>query len=165
VPAEYEAKPLSQAFLTLSQIAPQILEHQTNGTIAAVALDRQRPDEQVKLGNYILNAGLPRNRGSTNAPNLVGCGLFIALGPDEYLLAGNNISLTFTPNTPGPPIAGLAEQAAGRYDKNGKWVTTHLLGGDDSVFSSEPPPGQSGSVVRLSYGEHAIQRVLLYRYR
>jgi hypothetical protein len=165
VPAEYEAKALSQAFLTLSQIAPQILEHQTNGTIAGVALDRQRPDEQVKLGNYIINAGLPRNRGSTNVPNIVGCGLFIQLGADEYLVAGNNVSLTFTPNTPGPPIAGIGAQEAGRYDKDGKWVATHFLGGDDSVFSSEPPPGQSGSVVRLSYGEHAIQRVVLYRYR
>ena len=165
VPALYEAKPLSQAYLTLSQIAPQILEHQTNGTIAGVALDRQRPDEKVKLGNYILNAGLPRNRGSTNVPNIIGYGIFMVLGPDEYLLSGNNVSLTFTPDSPGPPIAGLGEQAAGRFDKNGKWVTTHFLGGDDSVFSSEPPPGQSGSVVRLQFGEHAIQRVKLYRYR
>jgi len=87
------------------------------------------------------------------------------LGPDEYLLAGNNLFVTFTPDSPGPPIAGLGEQAAGRFDKNGKWVTTHFLGGDDSVFSSAPPPGQSGSVVRLEFGEHAIQKVKLYRYR
>ena len=59
LPPEYEAKALSQAFLTLSQIAPQILEHQASGTIAGVALDKQRPDEKVKLGNYILNVGLP----------------------------------------------------------------------------------------------------------
>jgi len=165
VPPEYEAKALSQAFLTLSQIAPQILEHQTNGTIAGVVLDRQRPNEKVKLGNYILNVELPHGRGSTNVPNLIGYGLFMPLGPDEYLLAGNNLFLTFTPDSPGPPIAGLAEQAAGRYDKNGKWVTTHFLGGDDSVFSSAPTEGQSGSVVRIMFGEHAIQRVKLYRYR
>jgi Domain of unknown function (DUF5597) len=166
VPPEYEAKALSQAFLTMSQIAPQILEHQSSGTIAGVTLDRQRPGETVKLGDYILNVELPHGRNSTNAPpNLMGCGLFMATGPDEYLLAGNNLFLTFTPNTPGPPIAGLAEQEAGRFDKNGKWVATHYLGGDDSVFSSTPPPNQSGSVVRLSWGEHAIQRVKLYRYR
>ena len=89
----------------------------------------------------------------------------MAAGPDEYLLAGNNLLVTFTPNTPGPPIAGLAGQEAGRFDNNGKWVATHFLGGDDSVFSSDPPAGQSGSVVRLAFGEHAIQRVKLYRYR
>ena len=156
VPAEYEAKALSQAFLTLSQIAPQILEHQSKGTIAGVAVDKQKPDEKVKLGNYILNVGLPRGRGAQNeVPDLIGYGLFMAVGPDEYLVAGNNLHITFTPNTPGPPIAGLAEQEAGRFDNNGKWVATHLLGGDDS----------SDSVVRLSWGERAIQRVTLYRYR
>jgi len=165
VPPEYEGKALSQAFLVLSQVAPQILEHQTNGTIAGVALDRQRTDEKVKLGNYILNVGLPHGRGSTNVPNIIGYGVFMATGPDEYLIAGNNLFLTFTPDSPGPPIAGLGEQAAGRFDKNGKWVTTHFLGGDDSVFSSAPTPGQSGSVVRVEFGEHAIQRVKLYRYR
>jgi hypothetical protein len=87
-------------------------------------------------------------------------------GPDEYLLAGNNLLITFTPDTPGPPIAGLAGQEAGRFDNNGKWVATHFLGGDDSVISSDPPaPGQSGSGVRLILGERAIQRVKLYRYR
>jgi len=156
VPAEYEAKALSQAFLTLSQIAPQILEHQSKGTIAAVAVDKQKPDEKVKLGNYILNVGLPRGRGQQNVvPDLIGYGVFMATGPDEYLVAGNNLHITFTPDTPGPPIAGLAEQEAGRFDANGKWVPTHLLGGDDS----------SDSVVRLSWGERAIQRVTLYRYR
>ena len=166
VPPEYAAKALAQAFLTLSQIAPQILEHQTNGTIAGVVLDRQKPNEKVKLGNYILNVELPHGRGSTNAsPNLIGYGVFMPLSPDVYLLAGNNLFVTFTPDSPGPAIAGLGEQAAGRYDKNGKWVTTHFLGGDDSVFSSAPTPGQSGSVVRLQFGEHAIQRVTLYRYR
>ena len=166
VPPEYEAKALSQAFLTLSQIAPQILEHQSSGTIAGVSLDRQRPNERVKLGNYILNVELLHGRGAQAVvPDIVGYGLFMTLGPDEYLLAGNNLFLTFTPDTPGPPIAGLAEQAAGRYDKNGKWVTTHFLGGDDSNFSSEPPVSQSGSVVRIMFGEHAIQRVKLYRYR
>jgi hypothetical protein len=156
VPAEYEAKALSQAFLTLSQIAPQILEHQSKGTIAGVALDKQRPDEKVKLGNYILNVGLPRGRGQqATVPDLIGYGVFMAVGPDEYLVAGNNVMITFTPATPGPPIAGLAEQEAGRFDKNGKWVAAQSLGGDDS----------SESVVRLSWGERAIQRVTLYRYR
>jgi hypothetical protein len=166
VPPEYEAKALSQALLTLSQIAPQILEHQSKGTIAGVALDKQRPDEKVKLGGYVLNVGLPRARSAPSViPDLVGYGLFMAVGPDEYLLAGNNLLITFTPDTPGPPIAGLAAQEAGRFDGTGKWVATHFLGGDDSVFSSDPPANQSGSVVRLSFGERAVQRVKLYRYR
>jgi hypothetical protein len=167
IPPEYEAKALSQAFLTLSQIAPQILEHQSKGTIAAAVLDKQKTDEKVKLGNYILNVGLPRRggRAQTPVPDVIGYGLFMAVGPDEYLLAGNNVLITFTPDTPGPPIAGLAEQEAGRFDNSGKWVATHFLIGDDSMITNTPTPDQSGSGVRLAFGERAIQRVKLYRYR
>jgi hypothetical protein len=156
MPPEFEAKALSQGFLTLSQVAPQILEHQSKGTIAGVVLDKQRPSEKVKLGNYILNVGLPRGRGAqAPVPDLLGYGVFMLTGPDEYLLVANNLMVTFTPDTPGPPLGGLAEQAAGRFDSNGKWVTLQLLGGDDS----------SDNVVRLSFGERAIQRVKVYRYR
>jgi len=166
-PPEYEAQPLPQAFLILSQVAPQILEHQSSGTIAGVALDSHKPEEHVKLGNYILNVEIPRGRRDPSVvPDTIGYGVFMTAGPDEYLLAGNNLLITFTPDTPGPPIAGLAGQEAGRFDNNGKWVATHFLGGDDSVISSDPPaPGQSGSGVRLILGERAIQRVKLYRYR
>ena len=89
----------------------------------------------------------------------------MALGPDEYLLAGNNLLLTFTPDTPGPQIAGLAQHEAGRFDNKGKWVATHFIGGDDSMITSYPAANQSGSGVRLAFGERAIQRVTLYRYR
>jgi hypothetical protein len=168
IPAEYEAKALSQAFLTLSQIAPQILEHQSKGTIAAVVLDKQKTEEKMKLGNYTLNVGLPRRGGGrapAAVPDVIGYALFMAVGPDEYLLAGNGVLITFTPATPGPPIAGLAEHEAGRFDNNGKWVATHFLLGDDSMITNTPAADQSGSGVRLAFGERAIQRVKLYRYR
>jgi hypothetical protein len=32
------------------------------------------------------------------------------------------------------------------------------------MITSDPPPDQSGSGVRLGFGERAIQRVKLYRY-
>jgi hypothetical protein len=168
-PPDIEALPLPQAYLTLSQMAPLILEHQSRGTIAGVELDNQKPDTQVKLGNYILNVGLPRDRRTLNVvPDVVGYGLFMAVGPDEYLLAGNNLEITFTPDTPGAPIAGLAEQEAGRFE-NGKWVVTRFLGGDDSVLrydmATVAAMNQSGSGVRLRSGESGIQRVKLYRYR
>jgi hypothetical protein len=167
IPPEYEAKPLSLAFSTLSQIAPQILEHQSKGTIAGVVLDKEKTEAHVKLGNYIINVGFPRRVGRAQdpVPDTIGYGLFMATGPDEYLLAGNNLLLTFSPNTPGPPIAGLAVHEAGRFDNTGKWVPTHALLGDDSRITNEPPVGQSGSGVRLAYGERAVQRVKLYRYR
>jgi hypothetical protein len=168
-PRDVEALPFSVAYKTLTQLAPLILEHQSKGTIAAASLNRQNPDQQIKLGGYTLNVGLPRNRRRPDAvPDLTGYGIFMATGPDEYLLAGNNLQITFTPATPGPPIAGIARQENGRFE-NGKWVVTRYLAGDDSVLrydiAAVADMGQSGSGVRLSAPERGIQRVKLYRYR
>jgi hypothetical protein len=110
-----------------------------------------------------------RNRRNPTAiPDTTGYGIFMATGPDEYLMAGNNLQVTFTPSTPGPAFAGIARQEAGRFE-NGKWVLTRFLAGDDSVLQYDlgaaADAGQSGSGVRLSAGERAIQRVRVYRYR
>ena len=168
-PPDVEALPFSVAYKTLAQLAPSILEHQSKGTIAAASLNRQNPDQQVKLGDYILNVGLPRNRRTPAVvPDVTGYGIFMATGTDEYLLAGNNLQITFTPNTSGPPIAGIARQENGHFE-NGKWVVTRYLAGDDSVLrydiATVADMGQSGSGVRLSAPDRGIQRVKLYRYR
>lgn len=168
-PPDIETLPLPAAYKTLAQLAPLILEHQSRGTIAAAQLNKQNPDTEVKLGGYTLNVGLPRDRRSLNTvPDLTGYGIFMATGPDEFFMAGNNLQITFTPNTPGAPIAGIAEQEAGRFE-NGKWVVTRYLAGDDSVLrydmATVAAMNQSGSGVRLSSGERGIQRVKLYRYK
>jgi Domain of unknown function (DUF5597)/Beta-galactosidase len=168
-PPDVEALPFSVAYKTLAQLAPLILEHQAKGTIAAASLNRQHPDQQIKLGDYTLNVGLPRNRRAPDAiPDVTGYGIFMATGPDEYLLAGNNLQITFTPNTPGPPIAGIARQENGHFE-SGKWIVTRYLAGDDSVLrydiAAVADMGQSGSGVRLSAPDRGIQRVKLYRYR
>src|ERR1035441_7339005 len=112
---------------------------QSSGTAAAsgmraASLNRQNPDQQIQLGDYVLNVGLPRNRRTPAVvPDVTGYGIFMATGPDEYLLAGNNLQITFTPHTPGPPIAGIARQENGHFE-NGKWVVTRFLAGDDSVL-------------------------------
>jgi hypothetical protein len=166
---DVESLPFSVAYKTLAQLAPSILEHQAKGTIAAASLNRQNPDQQIKLGDYILNVGLPRNRRSPNVvPDVTGYGIFMATGADEYLLAGDNLQITFTPSTPGPPIAGIARQENGHFE-NGKWVVTRYLAGDDSVLrydiAAVADMGQSGSGVRLTAPDRGIQRVKLYRYR
>jgi hypothetical protein len=166
---DVENLPFSVAYKTLAQLAPMILEHQAAGTIAAASLNRQNPDQQVKLGGYILNVGLPRNRRTPNVvPDVAGYGIFMATGPDEFLMAGDNLQIAFTPNTPGEPIAGIARQENGHFE-SGKWVVTRYLGGDDSVLrydiAAAADMGQSGSGVRLSIPDRGIQRVKLYRYR
>ncbi len=83
-------------------------------------------------------------------------GIFIAVGPDEYILAGSNLSVNFYPNTPGPPITGLGTVQQGRF-LDGQWVFSRQLAGDDT--------GQ-GTLLTLRGGRApTILRVKLYRYR
>jgi hypothetical protein len=80
--------------------------------------------------------------------------IFIANGPDEYFMGGTNgLRITFTPNTPGPPIVGLGDVQVGRF-VDGKWTVVQQLGGDDT--------GQ-GEI--LSLRPNTVQRVTVYRYQ
>ena len=76
------------------------------------------------------------------------------MGPGEFDMAGSGLSVTFTPNTPGPPIAGLATAEDGRF-VNGKWTPGRVLAGDDT--------GQ-GNNTSLR-GSTDILHMALYRYR
>jgi hypothetical protein len=68
-------------------------------------------------------------------------------------VAGLGIKVTFSPNTPGPPLAGLASVEEGTF-VNGRWVAGRSLAGDDS------DEGQS-----LMLDWKGIQHFTLYRYR
>jgi hypothetical protein len=173
-PADVSNLPLPAAYATLAQLAPLVLEHQAQGTIAGVWLNRENPNTQVKLGGYTLNVSLA-GWGRTTASDVpIGYGIFMATGPDEFLMAGDNAQITFSPDPPGPEFVGLAEQAAGRFEK-GKWMVTRYLAGDDSTLRKDlanaVAEGQSGFGVRLyaqphlSFAERAIQRVKVYRYK
>jgi hypothetical protein len=167
-PQQVEQLPLSEAYEMLSQLAPFILEHQSSDTIASVVVNKDKPDQQLKLGNYTLNAGLPRNRRNPTAvPDTTGYGIFMATGPNEYLMAGNNLQVTFAPNS-GVGFAGIARQESGRFE-DGNWVHIRFLAGDDSVLrydlGAAADAGQSASGVRLTVGERGIQRVQVYQYK
>jgi hypothetical protein len=141
----------------LSRLAPLILEHQGKGTMSAVLLGPKDPPQKVQVGNYTLEAarttrGMPGAQSPQQTlPSSVG--IFIATGPDEYFAAGYGVTVTFSPNTPGPPLAGLATVEEGTF-VNGRWVPGRRLAGDDT---------EQGQYLDLRNMD--IQRVTLYRYR
>ena len=151
----------------VSQLAPLILKHQGNGTMSAVLLGPDDPPQKVAVGNYTLYVGSQRARrppaaGAPPAPSPqppqqpaqpASVAIFIAAGPDEYFAAGSGVSVTFTPNTPGLPLAGLATVEDGRF-VDGRWVPGRRLAGDDDA------QGQS-----ITLREMGIQHFTLYRYR
>jgi hypothetical protein len=174
--------PLTRSYDLLAQLSPLILEHQGKGTMTGVLVSAEEPPQKVALGNYTLEVSYMRGRrpptpapvkpaaGSAPAPappplalaasqlpDRAGA-LFIALGPDEYLAAGSGpVSVTFSPNTPGPPIAGIASIDEGAF-VNGRWTPGRRLNGDEN---SQGKAMRIGTLGRTG----SIQRVKLYRYR
>jgi hypothetical protein len=153
---------LPRSYDVIAQLAPLILENQTKGRVAGVLLQELTPAVRVRLGDYTLNI-----TGDRPAPPLFGPavpvpavqrphGIFIATGPDEFYMAGLGLSITFSPNTPGPPMAGLAAVEEG-YFVEGRWVPGRTLAGDDT--------GQGNNVSLRREGGPGILRVRLYRYR
>ncbi|MCC7173755.1 MAG: DUF5597 domain-containing protein [Bryobacterales bacterium] len=168
--------PLAKSYEILAQLAPLILEHQGKGTMAGVVVGAEDPPQKVPLGAYTLEVSYPRGRApapaapakpvagaapppfpAVQAPQR-SAALFISLGPDEYLAAGSGpVSVTFSPNTPGPPAAGIASIDEGAY-VGGQWRPGRRLNGDEN---SQGKALRIGALGRPG----GIQRVRLYRYR
>jgi hypothetical protein len=166
-------KDLIGSYDLLAQLAPLILEHQGNGTMSAVLLGPNDPPQKVQVGNYTLEAtylGSRRVGPSATAPDppIRAGAIFIAAGPDEYFAAGNGVTVTFSPNTPGPPLAGLATVEEGAF-VNGRWVPARRLAGDDTIEGDSLqlrwPLGSKVPLWAQRRSREGIQRFTLYRYR
>lgn len=167
-PADLESLPLARAYATLRDLTPLILEHQAKGTIRAAWLTKDKPKMEIALGDYTLTFEIRRNRRSGQTMADTGYGLIFALGPDEYLIAGTDAQVIFTPRTPGAPIAGLADAEAGTF-KDGRWMPGRKMSGDDILLNYDlakaAGANQSGSGLMFGPNGPALQRVKLYRYR
>ncbi len=155
---------LTGVYDLLSRAAPLILKHQGDGTMSAVMLGPKDPPRKVQLGNYTLQAtywpirytmpllmpGEPP--AGAQGPAAV---ILIAAAPDEFYAIGSGVKITFAPNTPGPPFAGLGTVEQGTF-VDGRWVTDIRLAGDDT--------GQGEDLFELQR-HMGIQRFTLYRYR
>jgi hypothetical protein len=166
-------KDLIGSYDLLTQLAPLILEHQGNGTMSAVLLGPNDPPQKFQVGNYTLEAtylGSQRVGPSATAPEppLRAGAIFIATGPDEYFAAGNGMTVTFSPNTPGPPLAGLATVEEGAF-VSGRWVPARRLAGDDTIEGDSLqlrwPLGSKVPLWAQRRSAEGIQRFTLYRYR
>jgi len=61
--------------------------------------------------------------------------------PDEFLLVGSGLSPSFTPDSPGPKLAGIGSIDEGRFEK-GTWIPGRRLNGDE--FRPNLRPGAIG---------------------
>ena len=169
-----------RGFELIAQLAPLISKHQGNGTMTAVMLAPDDPPRKIQLGNYTLEvarmgarpaappagqapaAGPGRGQAPAAGQSYAGA-IFIAVGPDEYYAAGTEVSVAFTPNTPGPEHAGIGTVEEGTF-VNGRWVPSRQLAGDETG-EGQNLSLRSHPVDRIPDSYVGIQRFTLYRYR
>ena len=148
---------LTAGYDLIAQLAPLISAHQGTGTISAVLLGQNNQSQKIQVGNYTLEAAVMRPRAMPGAPPAQAtvpsaAAVFIAVGPDEYYVAGSGMTVRFSPNGPGPALAGLGTVEEGSF-VNGRWVPGRQLP------ATKP---SRGSVCRC--GTWSSSRVTLYRY-
>jgi hypothetical protein len=148
----------------ITQLAPLIAKHQGDGSMSAVMLGTNDPPQKVQVGNYTMQVTRMRPRSPATTPQPgYSAALFIAVGPDEYYAVGDNVSVTFSPNTPGPAHVGLGTVEEGTF-VNGRWLPSRQLAGDETgegdnlSLRSHPTDRIPGD------GYAGIQRFTLYRY-
>jgi hypothetical protein len=169
--AEPAAELLAASNDLIRQLTPLIIENQGKGTMTALlapAAEQRRPLE-VPFGDLVLGVTYERlespgladgvineagDRSATRTPLPAGA-IVIRLGPDELLMGGTGVTVTFSSPTPGDPLIGILDCAEGRY-VGGQWHHLRWLNGDQT---------HQGRHVRLEPGRITLQRVRLYRYR
>ncbi len=160
---------LISSYDLIAQLAPLITQHQGNGTMSAVLLRGPNdPPRKIQVGNYTLKVAflIPGRQPPPQGTPPPAAAIFIATGPDEYFAAGigSGLTVSFSPNTPGPPHAGLASVEEGTF-VNGRWVAGRSLAGDDSDEGQYLLLRKSSLCCLPPTRTNSIQHFTLYRYR
>ncbi len=151
---------LTKAYGLLEQLAPLILENQGMGTMTGILLDRKNPEQTVEMNGYRFKISFePLDRfaykGNLSDSSFRTGGIILSAGPDDYIVAGSGLIVTFASAMPDDMMAGIGSIDEGRFD-NGRWIPGMRLNGDQS---------HQGRHLRLPNDRFSIQRVKLYRYR
>jgi hypothetical protein len=163
---------LTSAYDAIRQLAPLISAHQGDGTMSAVVLTAKDPPQKVKVGTWTLEASfvMPHTQPPAPPPATpiwTAAAIFIQTGPEEFYAAGTGVNVRFIPNTPGPPLAGLATVEEGVF-VNGRWVRGRRLAGDDTGSRSLVLPRLHDEPIDhpalFGPSQKGIQRVTLYRF-
>ncbi|WNB86068.1 DUF5597 domain-containing protein [Cellulomonas sp. ATA003] len=169
---ETPARLLAASYDVVRQLTPLLVQHAGKGTMTGLLppADDQRVPHRVPLGDVVLAARYERIAAPSLADGVINevgdrakdttrlpaGAIVIATGPDELVVGGIGVTLTFDPVDAGTETVGILSCEEGRYDDAGVWQHRRWLNGDQT---------HQGRHVRLEPGRFAIQRVRLYRYR
>ena len=156
-----EADRLGATYRLIGSFAPVLLDAQREGRTAGfapmVAFDETVNDapQVATLGGYrftisFVDPWTPRAQQRTGEHG----GMILRIGPEEYLVAGEGITVTVAP-ADGHSAAGIDSAWEGRFE-NAAWRPGRLLNGDET---------HQGRHIRLPPGGPTLQRIKLYRFQ
>jgi hypothetical protein len=166
--SEPAGKELAASFDLVAQLEPLILSLQGQDPKKMAGLlsegPEQRQPQEVRLGEYVLRAAFERGAPGALADGVVpgdrpagppppSGGLVLATAPDEFILGGSAVTVTFASSQAGRRI-GILSAEEGRFVA-GKWENVRWLSGDET---------HQGRHIRLEPGRFSLQRVRLYTY-
>ncbi len=170
------ANELGRAYKSIAQLMPLMADHQgKEGEMAGVLLEGNEP-EKVRLGDYTLTVKFAADRRIEGAPPRPAARraglLFVLTAPDEFYVAVNSqteLAVTFTPNTPGPPLVGVGPIEEGSF-VDGRWVQgRHLdhraIASEICVYCQPALLAPAEFYFQAAHSEHTILRVKLYRFQ
>lgn len=152
-------KPLTLAYDTLNQLAPLLISASRSQMTSVV---RQTGDTRtaVELGGYLLRIRYqegtrtpgPLEQECPNVPP--GAAIIINTAPNEFVIGGEGLSVTFLPDSQGPEHVELMSVEEGTF-ANGTWAPGRRLNGDET---------DGGNFLIFSCAAPSIQKVRLYRH-
>lgn len=158
--SEAEAGRIAGLYAMLGGIAPLVLDAQAEGRIAGFAnpvsfdgtVDEAPLVETLGATRFTATTIDPWTDRAKQDPSAHGA-VLIWLGGEDYLLAGQGVTLTVEP-ADGRGRLGFEQVEEGRYE-DGQWIAGRRLNGDQT---------HQGRHVRLPPGEFGMQRFRVYRY-
>lgn len=154
---------LAGAYDVLDQISPQILAAQGLGRMSGfrprALYDGTLIYEPVteRIGDYRFTVSFADIVRPEATPETGKAGaVIVQTGPEDYIVAGQGVIVTFEPVGPGPRLAGIDSAWEGHFDAQHRWIAGRLLNGDQT---------HQGRHIQLAPGEFQIQRIKLYRYQ
>jgi beta-galactosidase GanA len=151
---------VAEAYRLLGELRPALFAASAPGARGGVLLDGATPRQDVVVGNYLLHVAHDRTWEWSPDAKLPGAWprasvIVLATGPDEFILAGTGVIVTFDiPKSLPAARVGLLSVESGRF-AGGRWIAERSLNGDET---------HQGRHVRLPPGAFTAQRVRLYRY-
>jgi beta-galactosidase GanA len=152
-----DAAALTKAYAALTELGP-VLAAAGAGKTAGVLFEKEHPTATLRFGDLALGVSHDytfewASPARHDAVWPRGGGLIVQIAPDEFIVTGNGIIVTFA-GAAGVTV-GIERIDEGRVT-NGTFVVTRRLNGDET---------HQGRHLRLPMGTLGIQRVKLYRFK